>query len=165
MSQSESFDGTVRNGHASHGDLVSQVFDLKDRINQLAEAAAGAGNVSSERNGTAVTEQKVRQILKARLKRQKLFNANLFWDPAWDMLLELYAAELGFKRISVTSLGIASAAPLTTALRWLRLLEDGGWVVRGNDPLDARRMFVSLAPKAIAAMEEFFAEASCTHGV
>lgn len=165
MSSFKAFDIPVGNGPSSHGDLVLNIFDLKVRIDQLAEAAAGTANVSCQQNGSPISEQHVRQILKDRLKRHKLFDKVLFCDPAWDMLLELYASELGYKRVSVTSLGIASAAPATTALRWLVLLENEGWVVRSNDPLDARRRFVSLTPKASAAMEEFFAQSNCSHGV
>ena len=43
----------------------------------------------------AVSEKAVRAIIKQRRNRDRFFDAQLFADPAWDILLELYAAELG----------------------------------------------------------------------
>jgi hypothetical protein len=52
----------------------------------------------------------------ARRLRERLLPAGLFADPAWDMLLDLYAAEIEEQPVSVTSACIAAAAPATTAL-------------------------------------------------
>ena len=65
----------------------------------------------------------VSRIIHARRARTGLFRPELFSDPAWDMLLDLYAAELSQVRVSVTSLCIASNAPTSTALRWISTLE------------------------------------------
>ena len=45
-------------------------------------------------------------------------DAELFGDPAWDMLLDLTAARAEHTRVSVTSLCIASAVPPTGAPGW-----------------------------------------------
>ena len=98
----------------------------------------------------------IRRILKARRARSKFFDGDLFADPAWDMLLELYAAEVGGQRISVSSLCTASDVPATTALRWIHTLEREQLVKRVGDPLDGRRFFVSLTGKGSNAMGEYF---------
>lgn len=88
--------------------------------------------------------------------RSRFLNAELFKDPAWDMLLQLYADSISGQRSSVTSLCIASGSPSTTALRWLNTLISEGLVIRRPDPLDARRVFVGLSQEGAAAMERYF---------
>lgn len=104
-----------------------------------------------------VTEQDVRALLQARRSRAHFFDHDLFADPAWDMLLELYAAQLGQRRITVSSLCTAAAVPATTALRWIGVLEKRGLLARVKDAFDGRRVFISLAEKASDAMTAYFA--------
>lgn len=95
------------------------------------------------------------QILRARRDREALFGEDMFADPAWDMLLELYAAELRGIRLATSSVCAASAAPMTTALRWIDLLETRGWVARVPDPGDARRVFIQLSGDGLRAMRSW----------
>jgi DNA-binding MarR family transcriptional regulator len=98
----------------------------------------------------------VRKILKARSDRSTLFSEKLFGEPAWDMLLDLYLAELEQQRVSVGSLCVASRVPPTTALRWIAALEHEGLADRKPDPLHGRRIFVRLTPAGLAAMQSYF---------
>lgn len=100
----------------------------------------------------------IRSILRARRAREQHFESGLFADPAWDMLLELYAARIAQQRVSVSALCAASAVPPTTGLRWISTLELAGLVHRRNDPLDGRRIFVELTPKGEQAMSDVFKE-------
>ncbi len=59
------------------------------------------------------------RIIRQRQLRARFFDGELFADPAWDMLLDLTAARVEARRVSVTSLCIASGVPPTTALRWI----------------------------------------------
>ena len=104
--------------------------------------------------------KQVRAVIRARRARAQFFEATLFADPAWDMLLELFASELGTERMSVTALCAGAAVPATTALRWIRTLEAQGLVQRKEDPLDARRMFLSLSRTAYSAMAALFSSAA-----
>jgi len=98
----------------------------------------------------------VKAILEARRRRDRLFEAGLFADPAWDMLLELYLAELvGKRRLSVGCLCQSAAVPATTALRWIRCLEEKGLAQRAPDPVDARRVFITLSDAGFEAMSLF----------
>lgn len=103
-----------------------------------------------------ITEQYVRAVLKLRRSRDRFFGAELFADPAWDILLELFAAEMGQRRMSVSSLCLGAAVPPTTALRWIKTLEEKGMIRRTADPMDGRRVFVSLSDEAIIAVGNFF---------
>lgn len=65
-------------------------------------------------------------------------------DPVWAMILELCAARLDNRELSVTSLCLASGLPVTTALRRLDELERDGRIQRNPDRTDRRRVFVAL---------------------
>jgi hypothetical protein len=124
------------------------LYQISRRIQCIAEGL-GAGR--------PVSSQLVRAIIRARRLRDEYLGPSLFADPAWDMLLELTAARLEGRRVSISSLCIASAAPATTALRWIRVMEDRVLIERHADPQDGRRIHVSLtdatAEKMVALLE------------
>lgn len=102
-----------------------------------------------------------RQTYDDRRRRTKIFRSDeLFGEPAWDILLDLFIAAKERRRVSVTSACIGSAVPSTTALRWITILEKQGLLVREADPGDARRVYVKLSARGYAAMLEYFASAS-----
>jgi DNA-binding MarR family transcriptional regulator len=96
-----------------------------------------------------------RRIIRARHQRSRFLPSKLFSDPAWDILLALYAAELGQRRITVGQVCAAAEIPATTGLRWLGTLEEMGLAERRADPLDARRFFVSLTGEGREAMSGY----------
>lgn len=98
----------------------------------------------------------VQQILAMRRARAKFFDSKLFADPAWDILLELYAADLKGIKLSVSSACIGANVPTTTALRHIRRLNDKGLIRKVNDPHDARRVFVSLTERGLNGMRAYF---------
>jgi len=106
----------------------------------------------------AIDPDTVRAIIRARRLRVRYFDAELFADPAWDMLLDLVQAEIDQLRVPVSSLCIAAAVPATTALRWIKTMTDSGLFVRRADPHDGRRVFVEMAQDTSLAMRRYFAE-------
>ena len=70
------------------------------------------------------------EILQSRRQRERVFGANLFADPAWDMLLELFVQEERGNVTHVSSLCMASAVPTTTALRWIGTLTEAKLIER-----------------------------------
>jgi DNA-binding MarR family transcriptional regulator len=89
-----------------------------------------------------------KRIYAMRRFREKVFAQNdLFFDPAWDILLDLYIARAEGRFISVSSACLASAVPATTGLRWLKILEDRALVSRKADVGDGRRNFIALTDK------------------
>ncbi|WP_277667686.1 MarR family transcriptional regulator [Novosphingobium lindaniclasticum] len=102
-----------------------------------------------------------RQTYEDRRRRAKIFQSDdLFGEPAWDILLDLFIAAKERRRVSVTSACIGSAVPSTTALRWITILEKQNLLVREADTGDARRVYVKLSARGYAAMLEYFASAS-----
>lgn len=98
-----------------------------------------------------------RKAYAQRRKRDSIFgNPDLFGEPAWDILLDLFIAHGEAKSVSVSSACIGSASPATTGLRWLGVLSEEGLIVRENDSGDNRRVLVRLTPRGLAAMEKYF---------
>ncbi len=97
----------------------------------------------------------IRRVIRARRMRADFFEGDLFADPAWDMLLDLYAAELEHRQISVSSLCIAAAVPPTTALRWIGTLNEAGLFDRKADPSDRRRAYIALSANARRGMDRY----------
>ena len=132
----------------------------------LARLAEDEGAVADRRPGfdpgpsdIAPDPQAIRAALRARRLRDGFFGPGLFEDPAWDMLLDLLAAELESARVSVSSLCIAAAVAPTTALRWIGRLVETGLIERRPDPRDRRRAFVALSASGSAAMRGYLAAA------
>ena len=98
----------------------------------------------------------VRALIRARRLREDFFDKDLFHDPAWDMMLDLLAAEIAQHRVPVSSLCMAAAVPPTTALRWIKTMVDKELLVRRSDPHDGRRIFVELSPPASRGMRSYF---------
>jgi DNA-binding MarR family transcriptional regulator len=99
----------------------------------------------------------VRDVIRARRLRDRFLGEALFEDPAWDILLDLFAAHLERARVSVSSLCIAAAVPTTTALRWIGKMSDVGLLARVADPDDRRRAFIALSPDGLGAMRRYVA--------
>jgi DNA-binding MarR family transcriptional regulator len=130
---------------------------LKEILDSTKEQVASENRWHEPATIMAVKAQQVRSTIKSRRLREDVFgDENLFGEPAWDMLLDLYASHLEQKRVSVSSLQIASAVPGTTALRWMTRLESKGLIMRHADPFDARRVFVELSADGLLLMERYW---------
>lgn len=105
---------------------------------------------------SSISRREVSETIKARQGRNRFFSSELFADPAWDILLHLFHAELGQHRLSVSSACSCTDVPPTTCLRWLKVLENQDLVVRRPDLLDGRRIFLELSPTGSMAMTRYF---------
>jgi hypothetical protein len=111
-----------------------------------------------------ITAPEIRKIIQLRRRRDRYFPAALFADPAWDIMLDLFAAKLEGKRVSVSSLCIAAAVPATTALRWIGTMTEDGLLVREQDHNDARRVFIALSETAEQGLRDYFADVGRASG-
>lgn len=160
--------------------LTEQVGQIAGRIERL---APGSGHKEADKSGTPSVfgfpthaepgparssreelpdARLVRRVIRQRELRARFIAGDLFADPAWDMLLDLTAARVEGKRVSVTSLCIASRVPPTTALRWIGQLVEAGLFVRVCDDSDRRRAFIELSDRAVSAMARYFSEIALT---
>ena len=95
-----------------------------------------------------------------RRKREQFFPKGIFADPAWDILLDLYAAELEGKKVSITSACLASGVAQTTALRWIRVLEENDLIFRIHDAMDGRRSFLRITGHALSKISKLIMDSS-----
>lgn len=113
------------------------------------------------RNNPLTAEERMRRcalaqsLIQERTRRFEYFPAELFAEPAWDILLELYAAQMAQQRVTVGQVCEQASIPDTTTLRWLKALDAAGYVLRRVDPLDVGRVFILLTPKGLDAMYSF----------
>jgi hypothetical protein len=140
--------------------LSEEVGRIASILAALSEDEAAAAAVAGIEAGDAgagerIEAGQIRAIIRARRLRDHFFHADLFADPAWDMLLDLMAARLEKQKVAVSSLCIAAAVPPTTALRWIKALCDQGIFVRVADPEDGRRVFIELSAQSAAAMDNY----------
>jgi DNA-binding MarR family transcriptional regulator len=88
-----------------------------------------------------------------RRRRDTLFGRDLFGEPAWDILLDLYVAEQAGRALALSTVGALAGVPQTTAFRWMSQLQERGYIVRRADPNDARRGFIHLSPTGQTLLE------------
>lgn len=128
---------------------------FQERLNGLDARLSRLENESAAANATLSRSQFLQELLRARRRRAELFGSQILGEPAWEILLELYAAELGRQRLLVSKVGQASGISQSTALRWMNRLEAEGWIGREPDPHRGRRIFAVLTPQASAAMHAY----------
>jgi len=68
----------------------------------------------------------IRSSLALRRKRDEIFGADLFHDPAWELLLLLFGA--GRTGLSIDFLAAEVSGAKTAIRRWLAVLVDQGFV-------------------------------------
>lgn len=147
-------------------ELLAMARELEIAVNDDGGAAPPPATTATPPPQSASQDHPVwvelaRQTYEDRRRRNKIFQSDeLFGEPAWDILLDLFIAAKERRRVSVTSACIGSAVPSTTALRWISILERLGFLTREADPGDARRVYVRLSPRGYEAMLEYFSVSS-----
>ncbi len=102
------------------------------------------------------------QMCRAMLRRhtivERLIGKVLSTDPYWEILLDLYLAEL--EQRSLYQSCLAATAPPANAHRHSARLENMGAVTRVDDPDDHRRRTVRLTPRMREAFDQIMDEVS-----
>ncbi len=98
------------------------------------------------------------RLYRARRRRSRHFDPEMFAEPAWDMLLDLFIAKIRGKQMRTLSLCIASEVPATTALRWITVLEEHGLAERRRAPDDRRLRLIALTEQGYRVMRQYLIE-------
>jgi DNA-binding MarR family transcriptional regulator len=118
-----------------------------DRLNENERGGAAAGDGMPPR-----PRELAKQLLAQRLTRFEHFPAELFHEPAWDMLLALFIAQEDRRVMNVKTLVASANAPVTTSQRWIDHLHKLKLIDRVIDPIDRRRMELSLSDSGHVAV-------------
>lgn len=153
----------------ANADLISvrlsreELEDATRLLSSLSEALLGA---SLERTMTAANDtptdkpslqRRALRILADRKRRYAMFGKGMFGEPAWEMLLLLYALAPG-PRQTITKLGEVVGASKSTALRWIDYLETQRLIRRESHPTDRRAAFIELTEAGVAAIELYLSD-------
>lgn len=137
---------------ASRGDeLIDVVVRLPRRAieDTLLSAQASGQDLDQRRLATA------KALLAARRRRATSFAGLRFYDPSWDMILELYVAMREQRDLAVSQLCGLSGGSTTTALRHLEHMEALGYVRRASDSNDRRRLIVTMLAPLTEAVDKW----------
>ncbi|MGR4889407.1 JAB domain-containing protein [Sphingopyxis sp. LARHCG72] len=115
--------------------------------------------IQETNDGSGVALENARATLRRRLLRRQLIGAEeLFGEPAWEMLIDLFIHEGEGKPLSTSDLCVTSTIPMSSALRLVQKLCDAGLVDRTPDLMDARRSFVRLRPDTAHRLRAYFSD-------
>jgi hypothetical protein len=95
------------------------------------------------------------RIYRSRRDRERVFNDDIFADPAWDLLLDLFVRSARNEQVSISSACHAASVPEATALRYLKALTEKKYVERISHPNDKRSTTLRMTPLGSNLMIEW----------
>jgi len=98
--------------------------------------------------------QLAERLYKTRRARERFFPSDLFAEPAWDLLLDLYIAHHRKRVVSTSGACIAAGVPQSTGLRWLEKLETASLIIRTPCPIDHRLVLITLTDESVDRMSD-----------
>lgn len=97
-----------------------------------------------------------RTIRRRLLRRQLIGSEELFGEPAWEIMLDVFVHECDSKPLAITSTCATAGIPMSSGLRLIQKLCEADILRRIPDPFDGRRFFVRLQPAARDRMRAYF---------
>lgn len=128
---------------------------LRAAMSILREGPGGAGNDGQSEYAAALANA-MRTARRRILRRQLVGAPELFGEPAWDMLIDLFIQQCQGIAVSTSALGIGSGRPSSSGLRLVQKLCDANLIEKFADPDDARRQFVRLNPDLAWKLQAYF---------
>lgn len=136
---------------------IAEIIQAMDAMEGTEEKSRkrdnGSDSVFTFRNELLVL---LRNEISKRDLRRKYFPSELFSEPGWNILLDMYESLLRDRAVSVTDACIASQSAPTTALRWLQRLVELDLVERRPSTSDNRVTYLSLSEQAVQSLREYF---------
>ena len=93
-----------------------------------------------------------------RRARHRHLPTDIFSNPSYDMLLDLYENKLSGGTISLTSLATVPGVPMSTAVRRIEELEERGYCKRHADRSDKRRFLMEITDAGAAIVEKMLSD-------
>lgn len=115
--------------------------------------------VPPEEDGDDRACRNAETVLRRRiLRRQLVGSPELFGEPAWDMLLDLFIHESKGQHLSMSSLCATAGIPNSSAMKLAQRLCEAGILERTPDIFDGRRTLMKIAPEVAHRLRAYFAE-------
>lgn len=122
--------------------LEQMLLAIHSDKNSLASEVSGQ---NAPYTAVDIAVKKAIDLIEITKRRSRLVSAaNLFADPAWFILLDLFVRQHQGLQTSVSSACHASFSPVTTALRHIAILTERNIIQRQYDPVDQRRVYLQL---------------------
>lgn len=125
----------------------------KNAIDNAAVLMAGAGDGED-----APLIALARSIVASRRKLGERFDPTLFANPGMDILLFLFAEGVNGATVTTNACCSAAGVPRTTALRWIKLLQDRGLVEGSDDATDRRVTMLGLTHHGRTTLREWLVD-------
>lgn len=94
-----------------------------------------------------------REWIRRQDTKDRYFPPVIFSGAAWPLFLGLYTARIEARDMSVAAACACSKVVTSTALRWVDVLIDAGFVRRMDGNIDMRSASLGLTSKGVDAME------------
>jgi DNA-binding MarR family transcriptional regulator len=133
-------------------ELREMAFQLLETADEIDAAAPHRDEPPVQKVPKGALIQIARLLYRERSARARHFDSELFGEPAWDILLDIFEKDQCGEAISVSSACIAANVPSTTALRWITVLEKAGHLARVPSKTDLRVKELRLTDEARDAM-------------
>lgn len=139
---------------------IASLCERLDQVEELVFEGSAIARVPSDEKLAAMASS----LARMRSRRSRYFSADLFAEPSWDILLDLFVSQVRGTRVPTTSLCLAANAPQATALRHICLLEQHGLLSRFGAPEDKRLMLVQITAQGYGQMRKCLGELLKTPG-
>ncbi len=135
-------------------DLTAKLSAVAEEFNGRVAHAADPEPVGDEPSEADLVRQ-AEVVLADRRVRRQFLPAELFHEPAWDMLLALFVSRDERQPMNIKALVSMSDAPVTTSQRWIEHLHKLKLIDRVIDSADRRRVEISLSHDGDQAMRAY----------
>jgi DNA-binding MarR family transcriptional regulator len=116
----------------------------------------GPAAESGEDSRRAAGLEQAQLLLSLRRRRIELLGSPFSFEPPFIMLAALFAIEGREPQVNITRLTQLTMITMSTALRWLTVLERKGLIERGSIESDERLVTLSLTSEGREAMANIF---------
>ncbi|WP_054120054.1 hypothetical protein [Porphyrobacter sp. AAP60] len=132
---------------------LDAVHSLLDEIRVTSGCASlGSALEPAQKPSQSALQTAQRVYHERRSRVDFLGNNEIFGEPAWDMLLNIFIRQSTSEMVSFESADINKVSPKPTAVRWLRVLEQSGLIRWERDADDNDRHLIYLTATGYEGM-------------
>lgn len=129
---------------------------IDDRIRRIRDELAFVESLVRSEADARITAADIGRIIRsAREGIGQFFDAELFADPAFDMLLFVFLEEEAGRPVETSACYRASGVPRTTAVRWINMMVSNGMFESAPHPTDRRLALLSLSEDTRASVRQW----------